>query len=128
MSFRVKREAYQLPADAELIVGDIKRTFTCEGLKGGYYADIDNACRVFHICNPQTLADGTNTIEQYSFFCGNQTVFNQFSFTCADPKESIPCEMSRDFFYLNDRLGQENELFHREEDVSSYNNIIATAY
>ncbi|RWS31619.1 cuticular protein-like protein [Leptotrombidium deliense] len=120
----VRREAYDLPADAELIVGDVKRTFTCEGLKYGYYADIDNGCRVFHVCNPVTLADGNTEMQQFSFMCGNQTVFNQFSMTCADEKEAIPCEMSRDFFYLNDRFGQEKEFFHTDADLTQYLNIV----
>jgi len=91
----LKRAAYELAADAELIVGSINPTFSCDGLRYGYYADTANDCKIFHVCLPQTLPDGTESVEQFSFFCGNQTIFNQFSLTCTSPEEAVPCAQSK---------------------------------
>lgn len=56
---------------------------------------------------------------QWSFMCGNQTVFNQFSFTCSYPEDAVPCASARDFFYLNANLGAgPNVPFHNEQDVA----------
>lgn len=46
------RMAFVFPADYEFITGQVVESFTCEGRPYGYYADVDNACRVFHICLP----------------------------------------------------------------------------
>lgn len=49
----------QLPAGAELVLGDyVQTTFSCEDAEHqryGYYADVDNNCQVFHVCNPVQL-------------------------------------------------------------------------
>jgi len=53
--------------------------FSCEGqVDGGYYADPEAECQVFHICT----ADGAGGLSQYSFLCPNGTVFNQNYFIC----------------------------------------------
>lgn len=31
--------------------------------------------------------------------------------------ESLPCKDSKEFFYLNDRIGKEKELLHTDADV-----------
>ncbi|GIY01995.1 chitin-binding type-2 domain-containing protein [Caerostris darwini] len=54
----------------------------------------------------------------YSFFCGNQTVFNQLTLTCAFPEDAVPCQNARDFYYVNDNIGIEDALFLRDEDVA----------
>ncbi len=58
MGVEVARMAYVFPADYELITGQVVQQFTCEGRAYGYYADVDNACRVFHICLPIQDNDG----------------------------------------------------------------------
>ncbi|XP_013791035.1 uncharacterized protein LOC106474884 [Limulus polyphemus] len=115
---RAKRAAYELPSGSEFIVGAIKTTFSCVGLHSGYYADVDNNCLIFHICHPQTLPDGTVEVGHWSFFCGNQTVFNQMSFTCAFPEEAVPCRNAPDFYYLNNNIGNENAPFLTDDDVA----------
>lgn len=49
----------KLPAGAELVLGDyVQTTFSCEDeehQRYGYYADVDNNCQVFHVCNPVQL-------------------------------------------------------------------------
>merc|ERR1719479_356419 len=53
--------------------------FSCDaGLNGGYYADEEAQCQVFHICT----ADGAGGLAKYSFLCPNGTVFNQNYFIC----------------------------------------------
>ena len=53
--------------------------FSCEGqVDGGYYADEEAECQVFHICT----ADGAGGLAKYSFLCPNGTIFNQNYFIC----------------------------------------------
>ncbi|CAB4067652.1 unnamed protein product [Lepeophtheirus salmonis] len=88
--------AYQFAADAELYLdAPIQTTFTCDGQPYGYYADVDNNCQVFHICLP--IEDDVGQIietAQYSFICGNATVFDQNTLTCNFPEYAIPCSES----------------------------------
>lgn len=63
---------------------------------------------------------------QYTFACGNKTQFNQFSLTCAHESESLPCESSKEFFYLNDRIGKEKALLHTDEDIVKLSNVFGT--
>ena len=56
--------------------------------------------------------------EQYTFACGNQTVFNQFSLTCSHEDEAVPCNQSPDFYYLNELLYAGPEaVLHTDQDV-----------
>merc|ERR1711874_439584 len=53
--------------------------FSCDGqIDGGYYADEEAQCQVFHICT----ADGAGGLAKYSFLCPNGTIFNQNYFIC----------------------------------------------
>jgi len=53
--------------------------FSCEGqVNGGYYADPEALCQVFHICSD----DGQGGMAKYSFLCPNGTIFNQGYFIC----------------------------------------------
>lgn len=109
---RHKREAFQLPDGVQAYIPSIKPNFKCES--GGYFADVENDCKIFHVCVPEM---GKSELQQYSFACGNMTVFNQFSMTCSDPAETIPCKDSKEFWYLNERIGKEKELLHTDADV-----------
>ncbi|XP_040572558.1 uncharacterized protein [Lepeophtheirus salmonis] len=85
--------AYELPTDAEAILAaPLSTSFTCDGQPYGYYADVDNNCQVFHVCLP--IEDNLGQIietAQYSFICGNTTVFDQNTLTCNYPENSIAC-------------------------------------
>uniref|UniRef100_T1J0R2 Chitin-binding type-2 domain-containing protein n=1 Tax=Strigamia maritima TaxID=126957 RepID=T1J0R2_STRMM len=97
----VKRQAssYNLPADAELIVGAIKSTFSCAGRIYGYYADTDNNCQVFHICvHHSDPENGVDETVQYSFFCGNQTVFDQANLVCTNFDDATPCSQAQSLY------------------------------
>ncbi|XP_076369489.1 uncharacterized protein LOC143256287 [Tachypleus tridentatus] len=115
---RAKRTAFELPPGVEFIVGQITTSFSCDGLPSGYYGDVDNDCKIFHICHTQTLPDGDLSVRHWSFFCGNQTIFNQMSFTCAFPEEAVPCRYAPDFYYLNNNIGVENAPFLTDEDIA----------
>ncbi|XP_037284456.2 uncharacterized protein LOC119177159 [Rhipicephalus microplus] len=113
---RAKRAAYELPDGAELLLGGVKTSFQCPA-KNGYFADVDNACLIFHVCNVVPKEDGSTEVQQYSFLCGNQTVFNQLSLTCAFAEEAVPCQNAPDFFYVNDNIGNPTAPFLTEADV-----------
>ncbi|XP_037528104.1 uncharacterized protein LOC119405338 [Rhipicephalus sanguineus] len=112
---RTRRAAYELPDGVEFVVGGVQTTFQCE--RSGYFADVSNNCQLFHICNEIYKEDGSVELQQYSFFCGNQTVFNQLSLTCAHPEESVPCQNAPDFFYINDNIGRLDAPAHTEDDL-----------
>jgi hypothetical protein len=118
---RSKREAFVLPDGIEYYLSITRTNFQCTA--AGYYADVEADCRLFHVCVPQEFPDGKSVIEQYTFACGNQTQFNQFSLTCAHESEAVPCAQSADFFYLNERIGT-NEFIHTDDDVARYNQYI----
>ena len=105
-----------LPDGVEFILsGPLQSTFTCEN--AGYYADLDNNCEVFHICDVSINPEGEREVRQYSFACGNKTIFNQLTLTCALPDESIPCSAAPQFYRMNEKLGVENIPFHTEDDL-----------
>ncbi|CAN8015425.1 unnamed protein product, partial [Ixodes persulcatus] len=110
-----RRAAYELPDGVEFVVGGVQTSFQCR--RSGYFADVDNNCQLFHVCNEVFKDDGSLELQQYSFFCGNQTVFNQLSLTCSFPEESVPCSNAPDFFYINDNLGREDTLLHSDDDL-----------
>jgi len=86
-----------LPAGNEEVLSRSydQTAFSCEGQAYGYYADVDSGCEIFHICLPIEDNDG-EVIEyaKWSFFCGNQTVFDQQTLTCNHPEDAFPCEES----------------------------------
>ena len=95
--------------------------FSClNRVNGGYYADLDTGCQVFHVCGSASAIFGSVT---YSFLCPNGyyssiqslvqfylnhlcagTVFNQKYFTC-DWWYNVDCGASQDFYDLNNQLG-----------------------
>ena len=117
---RQKRQVtYGLPDGIELILNSpLSTNFRCEN--AGYFADVDNNCQIFHICDAQTNPSGQTELRQYTFACGNQTIFNQFSLTCALPEDSVPCELAPQFYRLNERIGQPQTLLHQEEDLNDF--------
>ena len=93
-------QGYEFAADAESLLQEpLKREFSCEGRDYGYYADVANNCQVFHICwakmNEIEEVVGMN---QWSFICGNQTVFDQITLTCNHINDAMPCEASESFY------------------------------
>ncbi|XP_047483977.1 U-scoloptoxin(01)-Cw1a-like [Penaeus chinensis] len=90
---------YELPSNATVVNGGpIVTGFSCDGLKYGYYADLNNGCRVFHICYPYLDAEEFLRTRMFSFICGLGTVFNQVTLVCDFPNDSIPCEDSPNYY------------------------------
>ena len=116
---RVKRQSnFLLPTDANTFLkAPMKTTFRC--VRTGYFADIDNNCQMYHVCVVQEKATGHKVIRQYSFVCGNGTMFNQLTMNCDDPNESLPCEDAPRFYRLNDKIGNKEEPLHNGDDWES---------
>ncbi|XP_003747791.1 uncharacterized protein LOC100903811 [Galendromus occidentalis] len=114
----VGQKALSLPDGAELLIGNLYTSFRCPN-QYGYFADAEMDCKVFHVCNPVAHPNGLQEVQQFSFLCGNQTIFDQLSLSCAYPEDAIPCQTARTFFYLNGRLGQATVDIHNEADIAS---------
>merc|ERR1712117_350667 len=79
--------------------------FSCDGqIDGGYYAEEEAECQVFHICT----ADGAGGLSKYSFLCPNGTIFNQNYFIC-DWWFNFDCSTAEDLYSLNDQYAAERE-------------------
>merc|ERR1719411_2430829 len=91
--------------------------FSCDGqVDGGYYADPEAECQVFHICT----ADGAGGLAQYSFLCPNGTVFNQNYFIC-DWWFNFDCSEAEGLYSLTDEIAAEAAAAGAASDaVSSY--------
>ncbi|OQR67061.1 hypothetical protein BIW11_04856 [Tropilaelaps mercedesae] len=116
------QDRLDLPAGSALVLGEFITSFRCPN-RYGYFADIDNDCKMFHVCQPtHSIEDlryftGAAVPRHWSFFCGNQTVFNQLTLTCSHEDEAIPCSSSPDFFYLNDNVGHIDTNFLTDGDI-----------
>ena len=73
----------------------MKETFSCKDREYGYYADIENNCEIFHVCMP---LEGDTNFQQWSFLCGNQTIFDQQTLTCNYVADSFPCEEAESLY------------------------------
>merc|ERR1711872_858190 len=103
-------EPLNLPSGASAILGNIDTSFSCYDKPYGYYADRDNNCNLFHVCNPTLFSDGSIETYQYSFMCGEGTVFDQKELTCKVPVDAISCQESPSYFYVNEYFGIIGEL------------------
>merc|ERR1712128_310239 len=90
-----------VPGEDYPIYAEVPETgFVCEGqVDGGYYADPEAECQVFHICT----ADGAGGLAKYSFLCPNGTVFNQNYFIC-DWWFNFDCSEAEGLYSLNDEI------------------------
>lgn len=77
-------QAYKLAALGEEIAGPLTKSFSCKGKKYGYYADVANGCKVYHVCAPEQR-------RHFSFFCNSGTIFDRDSQTCVR-KNQITCK------------------------------------
>merc|ERR1711963_536225 len=93
-----------IPGEDYPIYAEVPETaFTCDGqVDGGYYADGEAECQVFHICT----ADGAGGLAKYSFLCPNGTIFNQNYFIC-DWWFNFDCAEAEGLFSLNDEYAAE---------------------
>ncbi|KAA0189847.1 Cuticle Protein CPAP1 [Hyalella azteca] len=83
----------------DVLGGEPSQSFSCDGRPYGYYADVDNDCEIFHVCWPvEDDAGAITETAQYSFFCGNQTVFSQDTLSCAHPEDAFPCDQAAGYY------------------------------
>merc|ERR1711970_24307 len=95
-----------VPGEDYPIYAEVPETaFACDGqVDGGYYADGEAECQVFHICT----ADGAGGLAKYSFLCPNGTIFNQNYFIC-DWWFNFDCSEAEGLYSLNDEIAAERE-------------------
>jgi len=93
-----------IPGDDYPIFAEVPETsFLCDGqADGGYYADPEAECQVFHIC----ANDGNGGRTKYSFLCPNGTLFQQQYFVC-DWWFNVDCSLAEQFYSLNDEIAAE---------------------
>lgn len=73
------------------------RAFQCQAQScpGGYYADLDAQCQVFHVCQNDGRMD--------TFLCPNGTIFSQQHFVCVWWWQ-VDCSQAPKFYRLNDAI------------------------
>eukprot|EP00095_Tigriopus_kingsejongensis_P002020 snap_masked-scaffold419_size176504-processed-gene-0.23 protein:Tk02020 transcript:snap_masked-scaffold419_size176504-processed-gene-0.23-mRNA-1 annotation:"cuticle protein" len=95
-------QAYNLPADGETLLAQaLSLSFSCDSREYGYYADVSNNCQIFHICLP--IEDDAGSIietAQWSFICGNGTVFDQQTLSCNYELDSVLCDQAESLYNL----------------------------
>ena len=75
--------------------------FSCRGrVFGGYYADPETQCQVFHVCGRRG--------EKYSFLCPHGTIFNQNYLTC-DFWFNSDCSQAESLYGINDQIQSQRE-------------------
>eukprot|EP00094_Tigriopus_californicus_P009250 TCALIF_08918-PA protein Name:"Protein of unknown function" AED:0.36 eAED:0.38 QI:0/0/0/0.2/0.75/0.4/5/0/623 len=94
------------PGEDYPIYAEVPETaFICDGqVDGGYYADPEAECQVFHICSN----DGLGGLTKNSFLCPNGTIFNQEYFIC-DWWFNFDCGEAEGLYSLNDDIAAERE-------------------
>ncbi|XP_045612405.2 U-scoloptoxin(01)-Er1a [Procambarus clarkii] len=91
------RSPYLLPDGyIEVLGGEPNKVFDCANRAYGYYADVASGCRIFHVCDPVYDEEGLTVVrvDQFSFLCGNLTIFSQEYLTCTLPEEAFPCDQA----------------------------------
>jgi len=102
-------DSYELPSNATVVNGGpIVTGFSCDGLQYGFYADLANDCRVFHVCYPFMDSEGFIRTRMWSFICGLDTIFNQEALVCDHPDDAVPCEDAPQYYDVNDLFGRED--------------------
>merc|ERR1712106_435744 len=109
-----------VPGEDYPIYSEVPETaFACDGqVDGGYYADSEAECQVFHI----RTADGAGGLAKYSFLCPNGTLFNQNYFVC-DWWFNFDCSTAEELYSLNDEIAAEREALAgaaSDEGLGSY--------
>ncbi|CAN8005792.1 unnamed protein product [Ixodes pacificus] len=82
-------------------------SFTCQGRTvGGYYADVETGCRMFHICAQTDMR----------FLCTNGTVFDQRSLVCKN-EDQVSCEDAPKYYVSGYNQFLELEKYRPQEEA-----------
>ncbi|OQR72227.1 cuticular protein-like, partial [Tropilaelaps mercedesae] len=122
----VQRTMIRNPEDA--FTQTIQTNFQCPRGRPGYYADIQNECRVFHICHEYSMPNGEPHSVRYSQFCPPGTVFDQLTLTCNFVWAAVPCGSANQFFYVNSNLYQPDVHFISDDDVQRSHSLNPARY
>ena len=87
---------------APVVREKLDTSFNCNGRVYGYYADVKNECKIYHVCAPK-LTNGVQSYQHYSFICADGLVFDQQRVTCV-PQEDVSLECSHAESYYANRL------------------------
>ncbi|KAK4016535.1 hypothetical protein OUZ56_031492 [Daphnia magna] len=87
-------------------------SFSCNGRReGGYYADVESSCQVYHVCALD---------KRFSFLCPNGTLFDQRAFVCKW-WFNVDCASSANYYNLNDAIGiAERQVVQNGVSFASY--------
>lgn len=96
---------FELPADAALVLGGINTGFDCGELPFGYYADQANNCALYHVCLPY-IENDIYVTRQFTFLCGEGTVFDQERLVFDFPENSISCNEATNYRRANEYFGR----------------------
>ncbi|KAG8200116.1 hypothetical protein JTE90_018906 [Oedothorax gibbosus] len=90
-----KAELYmEACAKQELFASAPPLNFSCDDkVAGGYYADTDTGCHIFHLCAPSNL----QSLTDHPFCCHPELVFDQRFLVCDRP-ENVDCPASHRYF------------------------------
>lgn len=103
-------------AKQELFASVPPLNFTCDNkIAGGYYADIDTGCHIFHLCAPSNL----QTLTDHPFCCHPELVFDQRFLVCDRP-ENVDCPVSHR--YYSDQFDGPVKVLEREEQEAKNQN------
>ncbi|XP_015918273.1 uncharacterized protein [Parasteatoda tepidariorum] len=103
-------------AKQELFASVPPLNFTCDNkIAGGYYADIDTGCHIFHLCAPSNL----QTLTDHPFCCHPELVFDQRFLVCDRP-ENVDCPVSNR--YYSDQFDGPVKVQQREEEQARNQN------
>ncbi|KAK7076603.1 hypothetical protein SK128_012562 [Halocaridina rubra] len=93
--------------------------FSCQGRLYGYYADVVNDCRAYHVCEPIVNENG-ELIEMahFTFLCGQNTLFDQEHLACNHRGVAFPCSEAETIYdATNLQLRQEQEAREWEAQI-----------
>ncbi|GIY30819.1 chitin-binding type-2 domain-containing protein [Caerostris darwini] len=103
-------------AKQELFASVPPLNFTCENkIAGGYYADIDTGCHIFHLCAPSNL----QSLTDHPFCCHPELVFDQRFLVCDRP-ENVDCPVS--YRYYSDQFDGPVKVQQRENEEQQAKN------
>jgi hypothetical protein len=97
----ISAEAAQLGLGAgadEAVGGNIDTSFQCQGRGYGYYADVKNECKIWHICEKRVDDLGNEYMNRISFFCPLGTHFDQKTLGCTISSLALPCPEAEHFY------------------------------